>query len=411
MELIDKAAVVARLEEKLKSLQKEYNELVREEYWIDARNVALRIDEIRRIISLISNFGGKEADLVKESEDYKQKYEEALKRAEECHIDGLALSTRKEVIEHIFPELKESKDEKMWKLIKKYAHHNISDTVLKADHITREQLESWLEKQGKQEQLYIRFGEIPTDEISKIYRGEIEVGTENGVSVYPAFKIDEGDIVLGLSLPITKTTLYTQQQLIEYGDRPCYLVRGDYVGKDTDGQPLINNISIIEKIDGYRVKEEKQDKQNPTEEVVPRFKFGDWVIPEDSSHESVYQVEKMNNEYYTLKPALGASMTLLVANQDYIRPWTIQDAEEGDILCYKDEIFVLKFFVTFSTVVYHCCYDDKNFILNSVYSLSKEEFNKIHPATKEQRNLLFQKIREAGYEWNSDKKELIRHGQ
>lgn len=119
-----------------------------------------------------------------------------------------------------------------------------------------------LEKQGGQEQLYIRFGEIPTDEKSKIFQGEIEVGTENGVSVYPAFKTSEGDIVLGLNLPITKTTLYTQQHLIEYDDRPCYLVKGDYVGKDTDGQPLINNVSIIEKIDTYRVKEKKQGEQN-----------------------------------------------------------------------------------------------------------------------------------------------------
>jgi hypothetical protein len=113
---------------------------------------------------------------------------------------------------------------------------------------------AWVEKQGEQEQLYIRFGEIPTNEKSNIYQGEIEVGSENGVSVYPAFKTGKGDIVLGLSLPITKTTLYTQQHLIEYDDRPCYLVKGDYVGKDTDGQPLINNVSIIKKIDSYRVK-------------------------------------------------------------------------------------------------------------------------------------------------------------
>lgn len=112
------------------------------------------------------------------------------------------------------------------------------------------------------EQLYIRFGEIPTDEKSKIYKGENEVGIENGVSVYPAFKTNEGDIVLGLNLPITKTTLYTQQHLIEYDNRPCYLVKGDYVGKDTDGQPLINNVSIIEKIDNYRIKEKKQGEQN-----------------------------------------------------------------------------------------------------------------------------------------------------
>ena len=114
-----------------------------------------------------------------------------------------------------------------------------------------------LEKQGEKEQLYIRFGEIPTGEKSKIYQGEIEVGIENGVSVYPAFKTNEGNIVLGLNLPITKTTLHTQQYLIEYDNRPCYLVKGDYIGKDTDGQPLINNITIIKKIDNYRVKEKK----------------------------------------------------------------------------------------------------------------------------------------------------------
>lgn len=115
-----------------------------------------------------------------------------------------------------------------------------------------------LGKQGEKEQLYIRFGEIPTDEKSKIYQGEIEVGIENGVSVYPTFKTNEGVIVLGLNLPVTKTTLYTLQHLIEYDNRPCYLVNGNYVGKDTDGQPLINNVRIIEKIDNYKVKEKKQ---------------------------------------------------------------------------------------------------------------------------------------------------------
>ena len=140
----------------------------------------------------------------------------------------------------------------------------------------------WLEKQGKQEQLYIHFGEIPTDEKSKIYNGEIEVGIENGVSVYPAFKTNEGNIVLGLNLPITETTLHTQQYLIEYDNRPCYLVNGDYIGKDTDGQPLINNVSIIEKIDNYRVKEkiENIDNQNcikPNNMDKSKSQENDWL--------------------------------------------------------------------------------------------------------------------------------------
>lgn len=187
-------------------------------------------------------------------------YDEVLNKLRHFITKGVdPLITRADV-QDFFPELVESEDEKVEKAIFGMVYD--SDNELWSSYgVSKSDVLAWLEKQGEQKQLYIRFGEIPTDEKSKIYRGEIEVGTENGVSVYPAFKTDEGDIVLGLSLPITKTTLYTQQHLIEYDNRPCYLVNGDYIGKDTDGQPLINNVSIIKKIDSYRVKEEKQDEQ------------------------------------------------------------------------------------------------------------------------------------------------------
>lgn len=122
-------------------------------------------------------------------------------------------------------------------------------------HTSQKELLAWLEKQGTTRQLYVRFGDIPDDEKSKIYRGdEGEIGEEDGVSVYPAFEVD-GNIVLGLTLPITRTTLHTQQHLLEYDDRPCYLVSGDYVGKGVDGEPLIRNVSIIKQVDNYRIKE------------------------------------------------------------------------------------------------------------------------------------------------------------
>lgn len=191
---------------------------------------------------------------------YENKYKEALERAKAMIKVAANQDEAIGFANTIFPELKESEDEKVEKAIFGMVYD--SDNELWSSYgVSKSDVLAWLEKQGKQKQLYIRFGEIPTDEKSKIYRGEIEVGTENGVSVYPAFETDEGDIVLGLSLPITKTTLYTQQHLIEYDNRPCYLVNGDYIGKDTDGQPLINNVSIIKKIDSYRVKEENQNEQ------------------------------------------------------------------------------------------------------------------------------------------------------
>lgn len=149
---------------------------------------------------------------------------------------------------------------------KKWILEYLYDGLRKSDVQFKDQFKhaiAWLERQG--ERMYIRFGEIPADEKSKIYRGDTEIGTENGVSVYPAFETDDGDTVLGLNLPITKTTLHTQQHLLEYDDRPCYLVKGNYVGKDADGQPLINNVSIIRRVDGCRVKEE------------PKFKAGGFI--------------------------------------------------------------------------------------------------------------------------------------
>ncbi len=112
-----------------------------------------------------------------------------------------------------------------------------------------------LEKQGESDKpLYIRFGDIPTNGKSNVYNGEIEIGVEEGVSVYPAFE-SNGYISVGLSLPITRSTLHTQQALLEYESRPCYLVTGDYVGKGTDGEPLIKNVRIIKEIKPYRIKQ------------------------------------------------------------------------------------------------------------------------------------------------------------
>lgn len=107
-----------------------------------------------------------------------------------------------------------------------------------------------------EQKYYIRFGDIPENETSKIYRGEECVGEEDGVSVYPAIIDDDGRIALGLSLPITRTTLYTQQHLLEYDNRPCYLVTGDCVGRGSDSEPLLKNVKIVQQITDFRKKEE-----------------------------------------------------------------------------------------------------------------------------------------------------------
>lgn len=88
-----------------------------------------------------------------------KRYDEALEIAKKnyitaqdlCEGSKIGVECFKNTLENIFPELKESEDERILELIKKYVHYNISDMALNADHITREQLEDWLEKQSKKE--------------------------------------------------------------------------------------------------------------------------------------------------------------------------------------------------------------------------------------------------------------------
>ena len=146
--------------------------------------------------------------------EYKKKAEKAIAWLEKQidkdkliqELGEYKVKYTQEVLEKYINSMSNKDDERLRKtaiaFLKDFAEQGYENAVECID---------WLEKQCKQEQLYIHFGEIPTNEKSKIYRGEIEVGIENGVSVYPAFKTNEGNIVLGLNLPLTETTLHTQQ--------------------------------------------------------------------------------------------------------------------------------------------------------------------------------------------------------
>lgn len=103
---------------------------------------------------------------------------------------------------------------------------------------------------------YIRFGEIPKNERSGIYRGDSKIGEELGVSVYDATYIDgKLRIVLPEKLSskianslysVLNNALQDEWQVeIPYD---VFLVTGDEVGKGSDNEPLIRNIRILEKI-------------------------------------------------------------------------------------------------------------------------------------------------------------------
>jgi hypothetical protein len=84
--------------------------------------------------------------------------------------------------------------------------------------------------------------------------------------------------------------------------------------------------------------------------------------------------------------------------------WTIQDAKDGDILSQDSIPFIFKRWD--DNCIAYCGITDFG-----LFKVVEDNFSwcndiNVTPATKEQRGLLFQKMKEAGYGWDAEKKEL-----
>lgn len=176
---------------------------------------------------------------------------------------------------------------------------------------------------------------------------------------------------------------------------------------------------------GYEWNAEKKKlrkiEQNSDNNVQPKFKVGDWVV--FIATESIYQVEKIENHVYTLKHILAGSLRLWLSFSDekFIREWTIQDAKDGDVLVTSSEPFIHNdngdvLVTSTGAFIYDgndgggSCpgsYCDINTLGQFQTGIESHWIDKkVYPATKEQRDLLFAKMKKAGYEWDADKKEL-----
>lgn len=96
-----------------------------------------------------------------------------------------------------------------------------------------------------------------------------------------------------------------------------------------------------------------------------------------------------------------------------LRLWTIVDAKDGDILYakgsyFKEYVFKFSSFTEDKVISTHFGYDVFHGTFDTKLSRfgREEDFVFVNPATKEQRNMLFQRMKKAGYEWDSETKEL-----
>ena len=162
------------------------------------------------------------------------------------------------------------------------------------------------------------------------------------------------------------------------------------------------------KANGYEWNGKELIKTTP----ISSFKVGNWVVKKDgspfsdgSSCAKITNITSDGQYWFTIGTWLDA---------DEIRLWTIKDAKPGDILATGNKnIFIFK------SIIHHTVYDycglyygaftESCSSCSSVNGTSAKQLPTDYvPVTQEQRDLLFEKMREAGYTWDAENRKLIK---
>lgn len=328
--------------------------------------------------------------------DYKEKYEMALSRAKNLHKDAIDMgeTLRAKQCEIIFPELAEPEDERIRKaLIAVLKSDFESDTTIY--DISVGEIIAWLEKQSQVKESLISQHENKTCKENDDSLTSEDEKIRNLIIDLVNARANDNDVepmISWLEKQGGKDKLI--QELGDYKVKYTQKVLGQYL--ENQGEKPINDTDeeIVEAVQNTSV----------LDMVEPRFKVGDWITDGNIT----IQIEAIKNDCY-LYCGDCALYSTKTADKVY-HLWTIQDAKNGDVLVYGDNpsdhhlriIMLFKSMRTFNSAFNHFHIFDDEFRINDWCDCGKTA----HPATKEQRDLLFKKMIDAGYEWDAEKKEL-----
>ena len=295
-----------------------------------------------------------------EEKDYKKLYEDVVALAKDGLKDGLYLSqSAKAVTEFLFPQLKETEEEKARKGLVRFLINFNNGCYSKPSETEIDAWIKWINKKCEQKPVEcIKFDNEFENQISHLIASVL-----NGEHEY-----NEGFVK------------YASQSLLGFANKD----------------------------------------QNHTDKVKPKFKVGDWVVyNRDDSSREIIQVYDIRDGRYYFNDNIHFSWSVKECDEK-CHLWTIQDAKDGDVLhsigWHNDCIFIFNGLDNWkfdepngdrAVATAYCCLsvsaDNMEFGMQGPDCI---EVNTVKPAPKIQRDLLFAKMKEAGYEWDADKKEL-----
>lgn len=272
-------------------------------------------------------------------------YDEALWKAGELYQPSDSA-----LLEEIFPELIKYNDEKVRGAIIHFISHTPTVPI---GRINKETMLTWLEKQGEPK------------------------------PILPKWKYKNDNT------PLLRDSII----LNKYG---C-------VSKSPSGA-LVSDVWVIDYDELAKLPKEENEmqyKQKLANKVKPKFKVGDWI----TDGNSVLHITNMDYGFYQFEDSYNA---ISIIDEKY-HLWTIQDAKSGDVLACGKCILIFDQLSEFNNEqalmdICHCT--SKGFYWQDTKDRDVWELDGFKPATKEQRDTLFAKMHEAGFEWDAERKEL-----
>lgn len=303
-----------------------------------------------------------------------KRYDEILVKLQEAKVDNNVCDDRYCcVIDDIVPELTEYEDERIRKQLLEVVHGFTGDSLWVDYNIHKEDAIEWLEKQG---------GQKHTAE---------EVLIKAGLKPYKDG--DQWCVLLGDNI---------QDGICGFGNTiedALYAFLKDLIASKNGHTDIPADAVLDGNKDGLIA---------DTIRLKPKFKVGDWVVQGCI----ILKIRCVGNERYCYETVGGYVDDMLVSEIDSLyHLWSIKDAKGGDVLACDDEdkVFIYNGKLDLKGRVCAYCgiyktYDELRFTECAIGN--SFTYKEPHPAAKEQRDLLFQKMKEAGYQWDAEKLEL-----
>lgn len=333
--------------------------------------------------------------------------ETAIKVLKELH--DKSLFAERTALETLIPELKESENEKIRKAIHIYLDwlDGHKDYQPKGDYTIKDMI-AWLEKQGNEsvnidiesmvssyeKRVVSQCNGVRNNPIVNMCVSAFRHGVENTLEELNLKKLEnQGGQMSSINIPSRDVIL----AIWDLGNEWKELTNGSI---STEYGTQLDYIQKHWHESEYYLKE-KQGEQNPADKVEAKFKIGDWVVYNRTDHSrEVMQIYDIRDNRYYFNDNTHFSWSVKECDEKS-HLWSIKEAREGDVLATESgKPFIFKGFLDklHPNSPVACCEIDNSDNFYVGVSMNRWTDGKVYPASIEQHELLFRKMKEAGYE-------------